>query len=37
VVAHGRSDARAIRNAVRVAIQAVDGGLVGKIREAVGR
>lgn len=37
VVAHGRSDARAIRSAVRVGAQAVDGGLVGKIREAVGR
>jgi phosphate acyltransferase len=37
VVAHGRSDARAIRNAVRVAKEAVDANLVGKIREAVGR
>jgi glycerol-3-phosphate acyltransferase PlsX len=37
VVAHGRSDARAIKNAVRVAKQAVEVGLVGKIREAVGR
>jgi phosphate acyltransferase len=37
VVAHGRSDARAFRNAVRVAKEAVDAGLVGKIREAVAR
>ncbi len=37
VVAHGRSDARAIKNAIRVARDAVAGGLVGKIREAVGR
>jgi phosphate acyltransferase len=37
VVAHGRSDARAIRNAIRVARQAVDAGLADKIREAVGR
>jgi glycerol-3-phosphate acyltransferase PlsX len=37
VVAHGRSDARAMRNAVRVAAQAAEAGLVEKIREAVGR
>jgi glycerol-3-phosphate acyltransferase PlsX len=37
VVAHGRSDARAIRSAVRVARQAVEADLVGKIREALGR
>jgi glycerol-3-phosphate acyltransferase PlsX len=37
VVAHGRSDARALKNAVRVARDAVAGGLVAKIREAVGR
>ena len=37
VVAHGRSDAKAIKNAVRVARQAVEVGLVGKIREAVAR
>lgn len=37
VVAHGRSDARAFRNAVRVAKQAVEADLVGKIRAAVGR
>jgi glycerol-3-phosphate acyltransferase PlsX len=36
VVAHGRSDARAIRNAIRVAAQAVQANLVGKIREALG-
>ena len=37
VVAHGRSDAKAIKNAIRVAKQAVEAGLAGKIREAVGR
>ena len=37
IVAHGRSDARAITNAVRVARQAVESDLVGKIREALGR
>jgi phosphate acyltransferase len=37
VVAHGRSDARAIKNAIRVARQAVEADLVGKIREALGR
>jgi glycerol-3-phosphate acyltransferase PlsX len=37
VVAHGRSDARAVRNAIRVAGQAIEAGLVNKIREAVGR
>jgi glycerol-3-phosphate acyltransferase PlsX len=37
VVAHGRSDARAFRNAVRVAKEAVEANLVGKIREAIGR
>jgi glycerol-3-phosphate acyltransferase PlsX len=37
VVAHGRSDAKAIKNAVRVAKQAVQAELAGKIREAVGR
>ncbi|MGH7776385.1 MAG: phosphate acyltransferase PlsX [Candidatus Dormibacterales bacterium] len=37
VVAHGRSDARAIRNAIRVAADCVERGLVGKLREAVGR
>ena len=35
VVAHGRSDSRAIKNAVRVAKEAVEQGLVGKIKEAV--
>ncbi|HEV2954282.1 MAG TPA: phosphate acyltransferase PlsX [Candidatus Dormibacteraeota bacterium] len=35
VVAHGRSDALAIRNAIRVAKQSVDAGLVARIREAV--
>lgn len=37
VVAHGRSDARAIRNAIRVARESVQGGLVERIREAVAR
>ncbi len=37
VVAHGRSDARAIRNAIRVAREAVEVRLVDKIREAVAR
>ena len=37
VVAHGRSDARAIRNAVRVAAEAVSKRLVERIREAVGK
>ena len=37
VVAHGRSDARAMKNAVRVARDAVQNGLVGKIRAEVGR
>jgi phosphate acyltransferase len=37
VVAHGRSDARAFRNAIRVAREAVEARLVGKIREAVSR
>ncbi len=35
VVAHGRSDARAARNAIRVAREAVAGRLVDNIREAV--
>ncbi len=37
VVAHGRSDARAVENAVWVAAQAVEVNLVGKIREALTR
>jgi phosphate acyltransferase len=37
VVAHGRSDARAVRNAIRVARQSAAADLVGKIREALGR
>jgi glycerol-3-phosphate acyltransferase PlsX len=37
VVAHGRSDARAVKNAIRVAREAVDSQLVSKIRGAVGR
>ncbi len=35
VVAHGRSDARAVRNAIRVGREAVEGRLVERIREAV--
>ncbi len=37
VVAHGRSDARAITNAIRVAKEAVENELVGKIRAEVGK
>ena len=37
VVAHGRSDARAMKNAVRVTRDAVLNQLVGKIRAEVGR
>lgn len=35
VVAHGRSDALAIKNAIRVARDAVENGLVANIRQAV--
>jgi phosphate acyltransferase len=37
VVAHGRSDARAIKNAIRVTRDAVENELVGKIRAEVAR
>jgi len=37
VVAHGRSDARAIKNAIRVTCDAVQNQLVGKIRAEVGK
>ena len=37
VVAHGRSDARAMKNAIRVTRDAVENDLVGKIRAEVGR
>ena len=37
VVAHGRSDALAIKNAIRVASEAVSNQLTSKIREAVAR
>src|SRR5437762_5612178 len=37
VVAHGRSDARAVKNAIRVTREAVQNQLVGKIRAEVGR
>ena len=35
VVAHGRSDALAIENAVRVAIEAIQGDLIGTIRQDI--
>jgi glycerol-3-phosphate acyltransferase PlsX len=35
IVAHGRSDAQAVKNAIRVAKEAVDNALVANIREAV--
>ncbi|HVD01074.1 MAG TPA: phosphate acyltransferase PlsX [Candidatus Dormibacteraeota bacterium] len=37
VVAHGRSDARAMKNAIRVTREAAEQDLVGKIKEAVGQ
>src|SRR3984893_7744974 len=37
VIAHGRSDARAIKNAIRVTKEAVDNQLVSKIRAEVGK
>jgi phosphate acyltransferase len=37
VIAHGRSDARAIKNAIRVTRDAVENQLVGKIRAEVGQ
>src|SRR5262249_3987568 len=37
VLAHGRSDARAVKNAIRVTREAVQNQLVGKIRAEVGR
>jgi phosphate acyltransferase len=37
VVAHGRSDARAMKNAIRVTRDAVENDLVGKIRAEVGK
>ena len=37
VVAHGRSDARAVKNAIRVTKEAVENQLVGKIRAEVAR
>jgi glycerol-3-phosphate acyltransferase PlsX len=37
VVAHGRSDARAMKNAIRVTRDAVQNDLVGKIRAEVGK
>ena len=35
IKAHGRSEARAVRNAIKVAAKAVDGDLVDKIRSGV--
>jgi glycerol-3-phosphate acyltransferase PlsX len=37
VVAHGRSDARAVKNAIRVTKEAAENQLVRKIRAEVGR
>ena len=37
VIAHGRSDARAMKNAIRVTREAVENQLVAKIRAEVGR
>ena len=37
VIAHGRSDARAIKNAIRVTKEAVENQLVRKIRAEVGK
>ena len=37
VIAHGRSDARAMKNAIRVTREAVENQLVGKIRAEVGK
>jgi len=37
VIAHGRSDARAMKNAIRVTRDAVENDLVGKIRAQVGK
>src|SRR5690349_12905085 len=37
VIAHGRSDARAMKNAIRVTRDAVENGLVGKIRAEVAK
>jgi len=34
-IGHGRSDARAIYNAIRVARQAVESDLLGEIRSAI--
>jgi len=35
IIGHGRSDALAVRNALRVAAQAVQGDIVGKIKEGL--
>jgi glycerol-3-phosphate acyltransferase PlsX len=35
IVAHGRSNAKAIKNAVRVARQAVEGGMLAAIKEGL--
>jgi len=36
MVGHGRSDARAIRNGIALTAQLVEGGMVGRLREALG-
>ena len=36
IKAHGRSEGRAIRNAIKVAAKAVRGDLIGRIRDGVG-
>jgi len=35
IIGHGRSDARAIKNAIRVAKEEVDGGVTERLREAI--
>jgi fatty acid/phospholipid biosynthesis enzyme len=35
IKAHGRSEARAFRNAVKVAAKAVRGDLIGRIRKGI--
>jgi len=37
IIAHGRSNAKAIKNAIRVAKQAVEGGVLAAIREGIER
>jgi len=35
VIGHGRSDAKAVKNAIRAAVRAVQGGMLGLIREGL--